>query len=500
MSATGDAIVTLKERTSKLSRSVKYESMRLSTADEPLKEATGDSKHVLIIGGGVSGLLVAWMLLDKGFRVTILAREWAWTKDFQGSRITSQIAGALWEMPPGGCGHREIESPGKGWANVYHYREWALDSYDFYTELASISNNHEKGGRSFGLKVAHLHQFFYDNVVEDPKDRRSHVYEHYDKFRAVKDEILHKRVMKDKGLMGDTIENYTYKDKTAIATKFGSDLINLRLGGKDFTSGYSHPAPIINTDKALEYLMALVKNKGATLETREIKDLYTIGEELLKDFNAHVIVNATGLGARELVNDKDVYPVRGAIRRVENTRNGRFRHLTDAYLVPAQIGPSKLPTKTVFVVPRSDDILYVGSIIQPNNSQLNLYPESPEVQQMWNRAGDFMPNLHHAGFRKDFPFAQGLRPFTKNNVKVRADEKVTFPLVHNYGHGGSGWTLGIGTARSAVYIVERLLKETGEVKEKAAKINEDLYSPRPKPDLNVRRSRHRSSIHQKAKL
>ncbi|KAJ9313171.1 hypothetical protein DTO271D3_6600 [Paecilomyces variotii] len=459
MSATGDAIVTLKERTSKLSGSVKYESMRLSTADKPLKEATGDSKHVLIIGGG-------------------------------GSRITSQIAAALWEMPPGGCGHREIESPGKGWANVHHYREWALDSYDFYTELASISNNHEKGGRSFGLKVADLHQFFYDNVVEDPKDRRSHVYEHYDKFRAVKDEILHKRVMKDKGLMDDTIENYTYKDKTAIATKFGSDLINLRLGGKDFTSGYSHPAPIINTDKALAYLMALVKNKGATLETREIKDLYTIGEELLKDFNAHVIVNATGLGARELVNDKDVYPVRGAIRRVKNTRNCRFRHLTDAYLVPAQIGPSKLPTKTVFIVPRSDDILYVGSIIQPNNSQLNLGPESPGVQQMWNRAGDFMPTLHHAGFRRDF----------KNNVKVRADEKVTFPLVHNYGHGGSGWTLGIGTARSAVYIVERLLKETGEVKEKAAKINEDLYSPRPKPDLNVRRSRHRSSIHQKAKL
>ncbi|GAD99816.1 D-amino acid oxidase [Paecilomyces variotii No. 5] len=496
---TQDTVITLGERTSQLSGSVTYEPMRLSIADKPLQEATGDSKHILIIGGGVSGLLVAWMLLDKGMRVTILAREWAWTKDFKGSRITSQIAGALWEMPPGGCGVQELEEPGEGWANLDHYREWALDSYDFYSNLAKISDPHEGGGRSFGLKMADLHQFFYDNVVDDPKDEKSPIYEHYQKFCAVKNQILQKYVKGDE-LMHNNSPEYIYKDKAAIETKFGSSLVNLSLGGKEFRSAYSHPTPIINTDKALVYLMALVENKGATLETREIKDIYGTGEELLRDFKADAIVNATGLGAKTLLNDQDVYPVRGAIRRVENTRNGKFRQLNDAYLVPAQIGPAKLPTKTVFIVPRNDDILYVGSIIQPNNSQLNLDPESPEVKQMWNRAGDFMQTLHHAAFRKDFSFAQGLRPFTKKNVKVRADDKVNFPLVHNYGHGGSGWTLGIGTARSAVYILERLLEETGETKEKAARINKNLYGAFPKLDLDTGATRHLSPIHEKAKL
>lgn len=105
-----------------------YKPMTLLTADSPRERLTAQGKDVLIIGGGTSGLLVAWMLLDKGIRVTILSRKWVWTKDFQGSRITSQIAGALWETLPGGCGLTEIESPGKGSASVNHYRKWAMQN------------------------------------------------------------------------------------------------------------------------------------------------------------------------------------------------------------------------------------------------------------------------------------------------------------------------------------------------------------------------------------
>ncbi|KAG6357982.1 hypothetical protein INS49_013865 [Diaporthe citri] len=308
--------VTLQERQSH----VKYETLELSTDDEPLvkgnEQANPNGKrHVLILGGGVSGLLPAWMLLDKGYHVTIIAEHWAWTRDF-------------------------------------------------------------------------------------------------DKERA-----------------------------------------------GQFKSGYTHMAPIINTDKAMSYLMALVKSKGAVLETRPFKGLIRgFGEKLLEEHKAHAIINATGLGAKELAGDDDVYPVRGAIRRIGNTRKGEFRHLNDAFLVPAQRDLNGNPTKTVFIVPRSDDVLYVGSIIQPEATD-KLSQDSIEVEVMWDRAGDFIPRLRHAGPVPGFPFAQGLRPFTKRNVKVRADDNVEtkFPLVHNYGHGGSGWTLGVGTARCAVHIVEQFM-------------------------------------------
>ncbi|KAJ5333051.1 D-amino-acid oxidase [Penicillium brevicompactum] len=320
-----------------------------------------------------------------------------------------------------------------------------MQSYNFYMKYAEIDNQHEKGGHSFGLSVATLHQFFYENIISitDASTRTSK--EHNAKFQEV-----------DKRFKPNI---QTYEGAKEIENTFNTSLINLAYGGETFQSGYSHKAPILNTDKSLAYLMVLVQRKGATLETRKIKDLRESGPQLLKDYKADVIVNATGLGAKKLFNDEDVYPVRGAIRRVDNVRHGQFRHLNDAYLVPAQIGPDGLPSKTVFIVPRSDDILYVGSIIQPHNGEMNLTPDSPEVQQMWNRAGDFMPSLRHAAFRNHFTFAQGLRPFTKKNVKVRADEDFGFPLVHNYGHGGSGWTLGVGTAHTAVCIVEEILND-----------------------------------------
>jgi hypothetical protein len=36
----------------------------------------------------------------------------------------------------------------------------------------------------------------------------------------------------------------------------------------------------------------------------------------MDDFKADLIVNASGLGARELANDGQVFPVRGAVKRI----------------------------------------------------------------------------------------------------------------------------------------------------------------------------------------
>ncbi|EHK46771.1 hypothetical protein TRIATDRAFT_43329 [Trichoderma atroviride IMI 206040] len=439
------SVVTLKAKRHKIDTlnysSIQYEypEISLSTDSTPLVKPTKESKHILIVGGGVSGLLIAWILLDEGYRVTILADDWAWTKDFEKSRMTSQVAGALWEFPPGGCGLTEIESPGKGWAAIEHYREWALQSYEFYEKYEQVFNTHERNGGSFGLKFTNLHQFFLDDFP-----LRKDVRKYYRTTEANK------------------LEWNKQFDK----------VIEPSLNGQELKSAYSHRAPIVNTDKAMAYLMAVVAAKGAIMETRKIDtDIrHELGLQLLKDHGADAIVNATGLGAKTVAADDDVYPVRGAVRRVENTHRGSFRHLNDAYLVPAQKDSNQHPTKTVFIVPRNDDVLYVGSIVQPNNSTMNLTPESPEVQMMWNRAGSFVKNLLHAGFVPQYEFAQGLRPFTKRNVKVRADEVATFPLIHNYGHGGSGWTLGIGTARCAVLILKKRLEGIP-----AAVINEEIY-------------------------
>lgn len=100
-----------------------------SPSSAPLRRPTSSSPHILVIGGGVTGLVTSWMLLDKGYKVTIISKEWAtYTK---APRLTSQIAAALWEFPSAGCG------PETSPQTLERLREWALQSYETYCGLAA---------------------------------------------------------------------------------------------------------------------------------------------------------------------------------------------------------------------------------------------------------------------------------------------------------------------------------------------------------------------------
>src|SRR5258708_30886763 len=58
------------------------------------------NETVLVIGAGVSGLTSALCLKQHGFRVTVVADHFA-------PRVTSVVAGALWEWPPAVCGYHQ---------------------------------------------------------------------------------------------------------------------------------------------------------------------------------------------------------------------------------------------------------------------------------------------------------------------------------------------------------------------------------------------------------
>src|SRR5256714_8714347 len=98
--------------------------LNFSLDREPRIQPTSASPSALIIGGGVTGLVTAWVLLDRGYHVTVLSKEWAsYTK---AQRLASQIAGALWEYPPAACGqHTDAISlnSSKKWCMVA-YRIW----------------------------------------------------------------------------------------------------------------------------------------------------------------------------------------------------------------------------------------------------------------------------------------------------------------------------------------------------------------------------------------
>lgn len=448
---------------------------------EPFVKPTAFSRRIIIIGGGISGLMTAWILLDKEYLVTILSKEWARPSGWQDSRLTSQVAGALWEYPPGGCGLTEVESPGEGWANIAHYREWALESYELYKKLDSLLSGQVR--TESGVSISKLTQFFYHDLSQEVELNSND----FLKLEAIRKVAGH-------GQRIDNLKEHSLQDLEEIFDDLDVD----QAWRTKLKAGYTHDTPIINTGKGMDFLMSLVKAKGADLETREIEGalIPSSANRLAVDYDAAAIINATGPSAKRLAQDDDVYPVRGAVKRMQNKDTDSFRGLKQTYLIPAQKNPHDgQATDVIFLVPRGDETLIVGSIIQPNNDTLNLTEISPEVERMWQRAQSFLPPLNDIKLIDEYPLAQGLRPFTRRNVKVRAEEMMgkesttaetdtdtdteteagaakKAVVIHNYGHGGSGWTLAVGCARSAAYLLELMLVQHVDAKE----ANRKLYS------------------------
>ncbi|KAK9772217.1 putative Nucleotide-binding domain-containing protein [Seiridium cardinale] len=383
----------------------------LTPLGQPLKKPTHDSPHVLVIGGGVTGLITSWLLLDRGYHVTILSSGWVDSEN----RLTSQIAGALWEFPPAVCGaHTDSIS-------LAHSKRWCMTAYHVWDAIASIPDlSKESGVRMMPS------DFFFPDVVENDDAQRLKMME----------------IMKS-GVRG------FYR---------GADLLDERRVDASYgaVDAYELMAPIIDTDKAMEWLTSLVHSKGAQLVTETIKDdLLDVEDSLRTRFDADVIVNCTGLQGQVLAGDTSVYPIRGGLLRVINDGSD-FPKVEAALTITADAVHDA--NEIVFLVPRNDNILLIGGIAEPHKWDLDLTLDSPIIRRMRERCEAFLPSLKSARVDPDYPLAQGLRPFRGNNVRVERElRKSSSRIVHSYGQGGAGWSLSFGCAQDVASLVEEAL-------------------------------------------
>ena len=74
-----------------------------------------------------------------------------------------------------------------------------------------------------------------------------------------------------------------------------------------YRSGTLMDTVVANTDTAMAYLVRKFQSQGGRLTQRTVKDI----QEAFAWYS--IVVNCTGLGARELFNDKTVYAARGQV-------------------------------------------------------------------------------------------------------------------------------------------------------------------------------------------
>lgn len=75
---------------------------------------------------------------------------------------------------------------------------------------------------------------------------------------------------------------------------------------------YQHMAPMVDTRVFMQWLYRQCKDKGCRFVHDEIQGLLSDQADDLKNkYKARLIINCSGLSAKELAGDDDVYPLRG---------------------------------------------------------------------------------------------------------------------------------------------------------------------------------------------
>ncbi|MGP4084077.1 FAD-dependent oxidoreductase [Streptomyces sp. KR55] len=189
-----------------------------------------------------------------------------------------------------------------------------------------------------------------------------------------------------------------------------------------FTAGYRFTVPLIDMPTYLNYLLRRLRDVGGAVERRQLASLADAGP-------ASVIVNCAGLGARDLVPDPDLRPIRG--QHVVVTNPG----LTEFFSEDTGLSPDLL-----CFYPHGDTVVLGGTAIDDEG---DLAPDDKAATSILARCVEIEPRLAQA---RVLEHRIGARP-TRATVRVEGQlwEDGTV-VVHNYGHGGAGVTLSWGCA------------------------------------------------------
>jgi D-amino-acid oxidase len=192
-----------------------------------------------------------------------------------------------------------------------------------------------------------------------------------------------------------------------------------------FTSGYSIRVPLTDTTIYLDYLAnRFLSADGSITANAHFQKLEDVDEQF------DLVINCAGMGARELVQDCDLEPHRGQVAIVP-----KMEELSCAVVCD--------DAPLMYVIPRTNDCLFGGT----NDVSSDLTADPATTDQIVAECSRVLK----IDRPKVLAERVGLRPFRKSGVRLERDRLDDGRIViHDYGHGGSGFTLSWGCAREVL--------------------------------------------------
>uniref|UniRef100_A0A6V2AIS8 FAD dependent oxidoreductase domain-containing protein n=1 Tax=Ditylum brightwellii TaxID=49249 RepID=A0A6V2AIS8_9STRA len=215
--------------------------------------------------------------------------------------------------------------------------------------------------------------------------------------------------------------------------------------------------PIVDAPKKLQSMLNEVGQHPMTEDVNVKTGKYyaTVREMINEAINlgCDTVVNCTGLGSRDLCSDPTVVGARGVLLHFDRTceRMEKFASMANDAAILTEEPSWASETDNCYLIPRGDVIVVGGTYLEGDNEQ-SIRPEEKERiiknAQLLGVDTDKSPSIGEwTGFR---PY----RPTTRLELEDRADVPNGFKVVHNYGHGGSGWTVFAGAAREVASLLD----------------------------------------------
>jgi hypothetical protein len=194
---------------------------------------------------------------------------------------------------------------------------------------------------------------------------------------------------------------------------------------ESFESGFSLRTPLTDTTIYLDYLNARFRTAGGEIHASM---RFETLEEVDPKFD--LVINCAGIGARELVGDADLEPHRGQVAIVPKIEGLSYAIVCD-------------DEPLMYAIPRANDCVFGGT----NELSFDLAADPATTSRIVTECSRVL-NIEKPPVLSE---RVGLRPFRKSGVRIeRSQLRDGRTVIHNYGHGGAGFTLSWGCAREVL--------------------------------------------------
>ncbi len=187
--------------------------------------------------------------------------------------------------------------------------------------------------------------------------------------------------------------------------------------------------PLIHPARYMPHLLARFRALGGKISQRAIHSLAEIAEP------GRLLVNCSGVWARHLAADERVYPLRG-------------QTVVIAPLPVTNLLDESDIDRITHIFHRGEDVI-LGGLAEAD--RWDTQPDPAQSAAILARARAFAPQLREA---KIITEQVGLRPGRHEIRLEREERRDGGAIIHNYGHGGAGFTLSWGCAAEVVALAE----------------------------------------------